>query len=136
MAFYYIPKEKMNNATGLINLARNIGGSVGIANVTTMLARRAQVHQAILISHMTPLDAPFRAALQGATQFLMIQGSSSALAATQAQGLLYGNLIRQSTMLAFIDTFWLLGFTFIGMIPLMLLMKKAKPHGVTPTAAH
>jgi DHA2 family multidrug resistance protein len=136
MAFYYIPKEKMNNATGLINLARNIGGSVGIANVTTMLARRAQVHQQILVSHLTPLDQPYQAAISGASRFLMQQGSSPTQALNQAQGLVYGNLVRQATMQAFIDTFWLLGLTFLAMIPLMFLMKSAKPHGAGPVAVH
>ena len=135
MAFYYIPKEKMNNATGLINLARNIGGSVGIANVTTMLARRAQVHQDILVSHLTPLDQPYQAAISGASRFLMQQGSSPTQALNQAQGLVYGNLVRQATMQAFIDTFWLLGLTFLAMIPLMFLMKTAKPHKA-PIAVH
>ncbi|MBI4167060.1 MAG: DHA2 family efflux MFS transporter permease subunit [Acidobacteria bacterium] len=136
MAFYYIPKEKMNNATGLINLARNIGGSVGIANVTTLLARRAQIHQSTLVSHVTPLDAPYQAAIAGTSRFLMQQGSSATQAAQQAQGLIYGNLVRQSTMLAFIDTFWLLGLTFLAMIPLMFLMKTAKPHGASPADLH
>jgi DHA2 family multidrug resistance protein len=136
MAFYYIPKEKMNNATGIINLARNIGGSVGIANVTTLLARRAQIHQSILVSHVTPLDAPYRSAISGASQILMQQGSSATQALQQAQGLVYGNLIRQSTMLAFIDSFWLLGLTFLAMIPLMFLMKPAKPHPAGPMAVH
>jgi len=127
-AFYFIPKEKMNSATGLINLARNIGGSVGIANVTTLLARRAQVHQAILVSHLTPLDPAYQSAISGASRFLMQQGSSATQALHQAQGLVYGNLVRQSTMLAFIDAFRLLGLTFLGMIPLLFFMKKAKPH--------
>jgi len=135
-AFYFIPKEKINNATGIINLARNIGGSIGIANVTTMLARRAQIHQAILVSHLTPLDAPYRAAVQGASQLLMQQGSSPTQSVTQAQALLYGNLLRQSSMLAFVDTFWLLGLIFIGMIPLMFLLKKATPHKAPAAAAH
>ena len=135
MAFYYIPKEKMNNATGIINLARNIGGSVGIANVTTMLARRAQVHQEILVSHVTPLDQAYQSAISGASRFLMQQGSSPTQALQQAQGLIYGNLVRQATMQAFVDTFWLLGLTFLAMIPLMFLMKTAKPHP-GPLAAH
>jgi DHA2 family multidrug resistance protein len=135
MAFYYIPKEKMNNATGIINLARNIGGSVGIANVTTMLARRAQVHQEILVSHLTALDQPYQSAISGTSRFLMQQGSSPTQALHQAQGLIYGNLIRQATMQAFVDTFWLLGLTFLAMIPLMFLMKTAKPHA-GPLAAH
>jgi DHA2 family multidrug resistance protein len=136
MAFYFIPKEKINNATGIINLARNVGGSVGIANVTTLLARRAQIHQATLVSHLTPLDPAYNSAVQGASHFLMQQGSSASQALAQAQGLIYGNLVRQSTMLAFIDTFWLLGYTFIAMIPLMFLIKKAKPHAAGPAATH
>ncbi|MFZ0959371.1 MAG: DHA2 family efflux MFS transporter permease subunit [Terriglobia bacterium] len=135
-AFYFIPKEKMNNATGIINLARNIGGSVGIANVATLLARRAQVHQAGLVSHLTPYDAPYRSAAQGAQQILMAQGSSPALAHLQAQGMLYGNLVRQANMLAYVDAYWLLGVTFIAMVPFMFLMKSAKPRTGTSVPAH
>ena len=135
MAFYFIPKERINNATGLMNLARNIGGSVGIANVTTLLARRAQFHQSVLVSHLTPLDPAYQTAISGASRFLMQQGSSATQALNQAQGLVYGNLIRQATMQAFVDAFWLLGLTFLCMIPLMFLMKKAKPHA-GPVAAH
>jgi DHA2 family multidrug resistance protein len=136
MAFYFIPKEKMNNATGIINLARNIGGSVGIANVATLLSRRAQVHQFILVAHLTPYDPAYRNAAQGAQQLLMTQGSSSALAHIQAQGLLYGNLVRQANMLAYIDAYSLLGWTFILMIPFMFFMKSAKPRAGTAVAAH
>jgi DHA2 family multidrug resistance protein len=136
MAFYFIPKEKMNNATGLINLARNIGGSVGIANVTTLLARFAQAHQAVLVAHLTPFDSPYRSALGGAGQMLMEQGSNPTLARVQAEGLLYGNLLRQANMLAYVDVFWLLGVTFLAMIPIMFFMKSAKPHRAAPVAAH
>ena len=136
MAFYFIPKERMNNATGIINLARNIGGSVGIANVTTLLARRAQVHQSTLVSHLTPLDPAYTASLSGASRFLMSQGSNSVQALNQAHGLIYGNLIRQANMLAYIDSFWLLGLTFLALIPFMFLMKKVKLHGPPAAPAH
>jgi len=136
MAFYFIPKEKMNNATGIINLARNIGGSVGIANVTTLLTRRAQVHQAVLVAHLTPFDPAYGAALQGAGQALVTQGSSPTLAHMQAQGLVYGNLLRQANMLAYVDVFRLLGFTFLLMIPFMFFMKSAKPHGPVSAPSH
>jgi DHA2 family multidrug resistance protein len=128
MAFYFIPKEKINNATGIINLARNIGGSVGIAGVVTMLARRAQFHQAVLVGHMTPLDFPYQAMLGGAKQMLLAQGSDPVLAARQAQGLAYGLLMRHATMLAFLDDFWLMAVATLGMIPFMFLMKKVRPH--------
>jgi len=136
MAFYFIPKEKMNNATGIINLARNIGGSVGIANVTTMLARRAQVHQSTLVSHLTPLDPAYTASLSGASRFLMSQGSNPVQALNQAHGMVYGSLIRQASMLAYIDSFWLLGLTFLAMIPFMFLMKKIQLRGAPAAPAH
>jgi MFS transporter, DHA2 family, multidrug resistance protein len=68
MAFYFIAKERINNATGIINLARNIGGSVGISGVVTILARRQQYHQSVLVSHLTPLDSGYPAMLQGTRQ--------------------------------------------------------------------
>jgi len=128
MAFYFVPKEKINNATGIINLARNIGGSVGIAGVVTMLARRAQFHQTVLVSHMTPLDSAYQAMLSGAKQMLVAQGSNPVQAAHQAQGLAYGLLMRQASMLAFLDDFWLMAVATLGMIPFMFLMKKVRPH--------
>ena len=135
MAFYFIPREKTNNATGLINLARNIGGSVGISFVTTMLARRAQFHQQVLVSHLTPLDQTYQRALEGASQALQSAGSNAAQALGQAQGLIYGNLVRQSNMLAFVDNFWLMAVICLALVPVMFVMKKAKPqHG--PVAVH
>lgn len=134
MAFYFIPKEKINNATGLINLARNIGGSFGIANVVTLLARRSQFHQNVLVSHMTPYDFAYRAMVNGSSRVLMGAGSSVADAQVQATGMAYGLLQQHSTMLAFVDDFWLMGLTFLALIPLMFLMKKshspAAPAGV------
>jgi DHA2 family multidrug resistance protein len=135
MAFYYIPREKFNNATGIINLARNIGGSFGIANVVTLLARRTQFHQGILVSHMTPFDSAYRAMVSGSAGILYAAGSSFADAQAQAQGLAYGLLQRHAAMLAFVDDFWLMGLTFLSLIPLMFLMKKSRPHG-PPISAH
>jgi DHA2 family multidrug resistance protein len=128
MAFYFIPKEKFNNATGLINLARNIGGSCGIANVMTMLARRSQFHQNVLVSHLTPLDPAYQAMVSGAKQVLFGAGSNSVDAGAQAHDLVYGLLQRHAAMLAFSDSFWLMGLTFLSLIPLMFLMKKSRPH--------
>jgi len=127
MAFSFVPKERMNSATGLINLARNLGGSVGISLVTTLQARLTQRHQTILVSHMTPLDPRYRAALHGLAAMLHQRGSSMATAAQQAQAMLYGELQRQASMLAFIDVYWIFGMVCLGMIPLMFLMKRSRP---------
>jgi len=131
MAFAYVSKEKMNNATGLINLARNLGGSVGISMVATMQARLTQRHQAILVSHMTPLDPRYRAAVHGLAGMLHIHGSSATTAAQQAQLMLYGELQRQSAMLAFVDMYWILGLVCLAMIPLMFIMKPSHPQSAS-----
>lgn len=92
-----------------------------------MLARRAQFHQNILITHLTPLDSRYQAALTGTAQTLILRGSDPVRAANQAQGLLYGVLQRHASMLAFLDSFWLMGVMFVAMVPLMFLMKRAEP---------
>jgi len=134
MAFYFIPKEKFNNATGIINLARNIGGSFGIANVVTLLARRQQFHQGILVSHMTPFDSAYQAIINGSARVLFVAGSNSTDALAQAHGMAYGFLQRQATMLAFGDVFWIMGLMFLILVPLMFLMKKSRSRGGPPMA--
>jgi len=124
-AFRNIPRERTNYATGLFNLARNIGGSSGIATVTTMLARRSQFHQSVLVSHLTPLDLTYREALARAGAMLQVRGGSAPDAALQAHGLLYGTLQRESSMLAFADAFYLMSVLFLAVIPLMFLMKRS-----------
>ena len=123
-AFTFIPKPKLQNATGIVNLARNVGGSAGIAFVTTMLARRSQYHQSVLVAHLTPYDPGFLTFAQGAGDFLVGRGSSPAQAADQAQGLAYGLVRQQAGMLAFIDNFWILGVIFLLLIPMALVLRR------------
>ena len=126
-AFAYIPKERTSYATGLFNLARNIGGSSGIATATTLLARRAQFHQTVLVAHLTPYDWRYRESLAGAAATLRSHGSSAIDAGRQAQGMIYGSMVRQSSMLAFADAFWVMGVLFLLVIPLMFMIKKVRP---------
>jgi DHA2 family multidrug resistance protein len=127
VAFAYIPKERTNYATGLFNLARNIGGSTGIATVTTMLARRSLFHQQRLVEHLTPYDANYRDALRGMAQLVHARGASLPDATAQAQGMIYGSVLRHSGMLAFADAFAMMAVVFLTVIPLMLMMKKIRP---------
>ena len=123
-AFVNIPKERTNYAAGLFNLARNIGGSSGIAAVMTLLARRSQFHQSVLVSHLTPYDLPYREAYAHTSALLAVRGGSAPDAALQAHGLLYGTMVRESSMLAFADAFWLMAVLFMAVVPLMFLMKR------------
>jgi len=79
------------------------------------------------VSHLTPYDFRYREALSGAAATLRQAGSSPHDAALQAQGMIYGNLLRQSSMLAFADAFWVMGTLFLLIIPLMFMIKKVKP---------
>ena len=126
MAFYYIARERLGYATGLMNLARNIGGSSGIAFTMTMLARRGQFHQSVLAAHVTSMDGGISGALRGMTQMLHQQGYSMADAAVRAQAMVYGLVQQQSAALAFVDTFRVLSVIFVGLIPFMFLMRGVK----------
>ena len=129
-AYAYLPREKNNAASGLMNLARNIGGSVGISLVTTMLDRRAQVHLNDLSRNLSSANPAFRSMVQGATQAMQSHGANAAFAARQAYALIEGTVQRQATMLAYIDDFRLLGWSILAMVPLVFLMKKGKPGGM------
>jgi DHA2 family multidrug resistance protein len=125
-AFAYVPKEKTNMGTGIINLARNVGASVGIATVTTMLERHTQSHQARLVEHVNNMNPALVSMTNGTAARLMAHGSSAAQAAAQARGMVYGLVQRQAVMLAFIDNFKMLGVVFLAVIPFLLLMKKPR----------
>jgi len=133
-AYAFLPKEKNNAASGLINLSRNVGGSVGISVVTTMLSRRTQFHLANLSDHVHPGSAKMQAMLSAATHMLVARGSSAFEASHQAYALLSNMLAQQATMLAYVDDFWLVGVAVVAMIPFIFLMKKVKPGG--PIAVH
>ncbi len=126
-AFSSVPREKLGYATGLMNLFRNIGGSGGIAMVSTILARREQFHQQALVSHLTPLDGNYLSALQTTTTAIANQGASAADAAAQAQGVLYGMVQKNAAMLAAADTFRVLAIIFLCLIPVIVLLRKTKP---------
>lgn len=127
-AFSSVPKERAGYASGLINLARNIGGSSGIAMATTILARRGQFHQQVLGGHVTAVDPGVGEAIARMAALLQSKGAGAIDALTQAQKMFYGNLQRQATMLAFADAFWIMGIAFLAILPLLLIMKKTKPH--------
>jgi DHA2 family multidrug resistance protein len=130
-AFAFVPKEKTNMGTGIINLARNVGASVGIAFVTTMLDRRAQLHIARLTERANDLSAAYHNALYDIELRLVSMGSTAAHASAQAQAMVYGTIERQAAMLAFLDDFKMLGIVFLAVIPILMLLKKPKMRGGT-----
>src|ERR1700730_5910719 len=129
-AYAFLPRDKNNAASGLMNLARNMGGSVGISLVTTLLDRRTQVHLNDLSRNLSASNPAFRSMIQGATQAMQSHGSDAAYATRQAYALVQATLQRQATMLAYIDDFRLLGVAILLMIPLVFLIKKGRPRAI------
>ena len=128
-AYAHLPRDKNNAASGLMNLARNIGGSVGISFVTTMLARRAQFHQARLSENLVSGNRAFQSTLNGLTRTFTNAGLDPASAQHRAHSMVQSNVIRQATMLAYVDNFWLLGVVIACLIPAVFLIKRAKSGG-------
>jgi MFS transporter, DHA2 family, multidrug resistance protein len=128
-AYAFLPREKNNAASGLMNLARNIGGSVGISVVTTMLDRRTQVHLTDLSRNLSAANPAFQAMLRGAATAIEAHGGSPAEATQRAYALVQSTVQRQAVMLSYIDCFSFLGLAILCMIPAVFLMRKSKPGG-------
>src|SRR5205807_7989346 len=96
-----VPKEEIGNATSLFNLMRNIGASIGIASVTTILARHQQTHINNLSTHVTPYDPAAQTLIQSMTARMIAAGSDPATAVQQAYAAVVGMVDRQAYMLAF-----------------------------------
>jgi DHA2 family multidrug resistance protein len=122
-AYAFVPHEKNNHASALINLARNLGGSVGIAISTTLLSRYAQVNQSVLSADMTGNAPAFQQALRGVAHGLVIRGVSVWQAKSVAMGILYGQLLRQSMMLAYVSVFRFMAGACLLTLPLVFLLK-------------
>jgi MFS transporter, DHA2 family, multidrug resistance protein len=132
MATGTLSNEQIGNATGIYNLMRNVGGSFGIAAVTTMLARGAQAHQATMVAHLTPYDPVFRERLSEMIANFGAHGSI-VTATQQAYGAIYQTLVRQAMLLAYIDNFRLLALLCLICMPAGFLFKKVRARaGATP----
>jgi DHA2 family multidrug resistance protein len=118
MMYANLPPGKNNNASALVNLARNVGGSVGISLVTTMLDRRTQFHQSRLAEHVTPFSQMYRH---------MIDLMTPHLGMHRALGVIYELLQRQAGMLAYVDCFYVLAIAFACMIPFVFMLQSPKP---------
>lgn len=123
-----IKKEEMGNATGIYNLLRNLGGSFGVAFVTTMLQRRAQFHQFRLVENLTVFDPQLQIASENLSHLFELKGFGPV---SEYAGLasIYKELLRQSSMLGFNDAFHLLSVMMIGVFFLIFLLKR-------PVASH
>jgi len=126
-AYVGIPQAQSNMVSGIINFMRNIGSSVGTSMVTTVIARRTQYHQSVLIENLAPGQSTFAGAVTGLTDTLIGAGYSIDDAQLRAHAHLYRLAQRQAMTLAYIDTFWVLGVAAAVMFALSFTLKKNEP---------
>ena len=126
MSYVGVRQEKNNEVSGLTALARNIGGSLGISFISTMLVRRAQVHQNYLGAHVYPGSANYRMLDRGLDGMLETQGYSHAGAAGHSMARIYDMMMQQANVLAYIDTIHALVLLTVCLIPIGYLMKKPR----------
>lgn len=128
-AYTGIPPGKTNNVSALMNLSRNLGGSFGIAILSSILSSRQQFHISSFAYYTSDLNPNFSAWMTRTTSYLQQQGATAADAALQAKGLMWQQVLKQATMLSFIDAFFVLMVIIICVMPLVFLLKKNKPGG-------
>jgi len=124
---------QIGNASGIYNLMRNLGGSIGVSLTATLVSRSAQAHQATLITHLTPYDPAYQDRLHQ-LQSLLHLPSTDWNQTSAAVGVIYQAVVRQSYMLAYVDAFrWLALMCFISALSAFLF--KAVP-ARRPASAH
>ena len=113
LAMARIQPEKMGNATSIFNLMRNIGGSVGIAIMTTFLARRTQMHQNHLVAKIVPAAVRRTECCRACKANFYAHGADTVTATRKAIAAIYGMVQQHAAMLAFVEAFWVMGVVFL-----------------------
>jgi DHA2 family multidrug resistance protein len=123
MTMATLPQDEIGNASGIYNLMRNTGGSIGIALMTTFLARNAQVHQAALVTHTTPYDPAFQQMVDQIRSTLPVDLTT---ATQQAYQMIYGMVVKQAMVLSYIDNFRVLAFLCFLCVPSAFIFKRVR----------
>jgi MFS transporter, DHA2 family, multidrug resistance protein len=131
-AYDGIPPDKTDQASALMNVARNTGGSVGVSLASNVLAHREQFHQSRLVENIVPSNPAYQQTLQQVTQYFIEHGSSVVQAQQEAIAWIAQQVQAQAAFLAYIDVFWTLTLLSAACVPLALILKKSKPGAAAP----
>jgi DHA2 family multidrug resistance protein len=124
-----IPPSKTDQASALINAARNTGGSIGVSIVSNVLTHRQQFHQNRLVEQVIPSGAPYQDTLAQITNFFTSHGSSLAQAHDQAIQWIGQQVQAQASYLSYVDAFWVLTLISLAAVPLALTLRRVKLGG-------
>jgi len=127
-----LPAGKTDQASALMNAARNTGGSIGVSIASNVLAHREQFHQNMLVGNLIPSSISYQDTLQHMTQYFAAQGSSLVQAQSQAIAWIGQQVQAQAALLAYVDVFWVLMAISLAAVPLALILRKVKLGGAAP----
>jgi DHA2 family multidrug resistance protein len=119
-----LKNEEIGNASGLYNLLRNIGGSIGISVVNTIVTRHEQTHRSELVGSLNSGNISVRGSIQGMQQYLIAQGASATTATERAYALIGGALTGQARLWAYVDDFRYMALVCFGCVPIVFALKK------------
>lgn len=122
VAFATLPNDELTNSSGIFNLAKNVGGAIGVSIVSTMITRLGQIHQAYLVKNLTYSNPAFTERLSAFQSALA--GFGTSLAEQKAGYLLYSQLLGQANLLAYMDCFKIYALVSFFLVPLVFLFKK------------
>ena len=131
-----IPPDKTDQASALINVARNVGGSIGVSIAQNTLAFREQFHQSRLVEHLVPTEPAYQQTMQTMSHYLQTKGFSAADAQSGAIALIGQTLQRQVGTLAYIDVFHVLMLISAAAVPLALILRNVKRGQGAPVGGH
>jgi DHA2 family multidrug resistance protein len=134
LSFNGVPSNGTDQASALINVARNTGGSIGVALGNNVLAHREQFHQSRLVENAIPSNVDYQTTLQQLTQYFVQHGSSLAHAQDQAVAWIGQQVQMQAAYLAYIDVFWVMMLMAFTAVPFALILRKIKLGGPAPMA--
>lgn len=131
-AYFGLAKEKTDQASALLNAARNVGGSIGISMVSNIIAHREQFHQSRLVENTVPSNIEYQSTLKAVTDYFVAQGSSLLDANKQAIGWIGNQVTHQAALLSYIDAFWVLMWLALASIPLAVILRNVDFGGAKP----
>jgi MFS transporter, DHA2 family, multidrug resistance protein len=122
VAYTGLPPQKTSEASALVNVARNLGGSIGVSLANVELVQRSQFHQARLVENIYPSSQEYHSALHNMTQYFMQFGGSAADAQKRAIGMMGQMIGNQAALMGYIDIFFTWSIIAAALVPLILLL--------------
>jgi DHA2 family multidrug resistance protein len=131
-----VSREEAGDAAGIFNMARNLGGSVGLALLGAYIDRRNTFHEAVIRDSVTANSLIGQEHLAATSAGFLAQGGDRAYAHMQSLGQLAGEITQQAAVITYSETFWVLGVTLLLSIPIALFLRRPKPGAAPAQAGH